>query len=192
MNLKPPSKANVIHWLLYAAVGLLVIGIGVSAVVLHQNLGAYVTQVDHLKIDAEIDERGIENAALLRQKLRDNSDSVERAAAIVADTTFYQYQDQIVQDVTSYGKAAGIDVLGFDFSSSATAAAKPSTVSGLKTVTTTVTLKNPVNYRSYLRFLKLLERNLTKLQVTQIDIASDIKTPGVITAPTVTLEVYVR
>lgn len=184
------SSAQVVHWTLYACIIALLFGTGYAVTLTHQKLASFVTEVDHLKIDSEVNQRSIENAQKLRRALDDNKDSVTRAAAIVADTKYYEYQDQIVQDIASYANAAGLTVLGFDFTPSTQS--HTSTVKGLKTVVATISLKSPVPYPNYLRFLKLIERNLTKMQVTELEIANDLKTPGAIDAQLVTLEVYVR
>ena len=184
------SSAAVVHWSLYALIVLLIAGIGYSTYFIHQKLSSYVVQVDHLKIDSEINQQSIENAQKLRRALEENRDSVARAAAIVADTKYYEYQDQIVKDVSSYAAASGLTVLGFDFSTPNSG--KGSSIKGIKTTVANISLQNPVPYSNYLRFLKLIERNLTKMQVTQMDISNDLKTPGTISSPVLRLEVYVR
>lgn len=190
MTKPSPSPVMIVHWGLYALIVLLMAVIGFGVYTTHQKLSAYVIEVDHLKIDSELNQQGLENARNLRRALDENKDSAARAAAIVADTKYYEYQDQIVQDISSYASAANLTVLGFDFSTSG----KGSTTSikGIKTVVATISLKSPVRYTDYLRFLKLIERNLTKMQVTQLDISNDLKEAGTISSPVVTLEVFVR
>lgn len=191
MNKPNISTATIVHWSLYVLILVLLAGIVTGGYFIHQKLSAYVVQVDHLKTDSELNEQGIINARKLRVVLNQNKDSVARAADIVADTKYYQYQDQIVQDISAYASAANLTVLGFDFAATAPAG-KATTSANIKTVVATISLKSPVPYGNYLRFLKLIERNLTKMQVTQLDIANDLKTPGTISSPIITLEVYVR
>lgn len=184
------SKSRAIHWGLYGLILVLIAGIGIAVTFTHQQLVSYVQEVDRLKIDSEINQQSIENAQKLRRALTENSDSVTRAAAIVADTKYYQYQDQIVQDVSSYASVAGLTVLGFDFT--ATGKSQSVNVKGLKTVVANVSLKSPVEYTKYLQFLKLIEKNLTKMQVTQLEIGNDLKNATTINSQLITLEVYVR
>lgn len=190
MSQRTVSPTMIVHWSLYLLIVVLAAGASYGAYTTHQKLSSFATEVDHLTIDSELNQQGIENAKKLTRVLQENSESVGRAASIVADTKFYEYQDQIVQDITSYASASNLTVLGFDFSTTA----KPgsSGVSGLKTVVAIVTLRNPVPYNDYLHFLKLIERNLTKIQVTQLDISNDLKAAGTITSPVITLEVFVR
>lgn len=190
MNRPNISRAAIVHWSLYVLLVILMAGIATGSYFIHQKLSTYVVEVDHLKIDSEMNEQGIVNAQKLRIALNENRDSVTRAAAIVADTKYYEYQDQIVQDIGAYAAASNLTVLGFDFSTAASS--KASSVKGIKTMVATISLKSPVSYNNYLRFLKLIERNLTKMQVTQLDISNDLKAPGAISSPVITLEVYVR
>ncbi len=184
------TSTVIVNWSLYGLIVLLVAGIGAGSYLMHIKLVGYVTNVDHTKIDTELSEQGIENAKKLRRTLDDNRESVARAAAIVADTKYYEYQDQIVQDISSYAAASGLTVLGFDFTTSTSA--KATAITGVKAVVATISLSSPVNYDNYLQFLKLIERNLTKMQITQLDISNDLKNIGSVNSPVITLEVYVR
>ena len=184
------TSTVIVNWSLYGLIVLLVAGIGAGSYLMHMKLVGYVTNVDHTKIDTELSEQGIENAKKLRRTLDDNRESVARAAAIVADTKYYEYQDQIVQDISSYAAASGLTVLGFDFTTSTSA--KATAITGVKAVVATISLSSPVNYDNYLQVLKLIERNLTKMQITQLDISNDLKNIGSVNSPVITLEVYVR
>ena len=190
LGLPSLSPTRVVNIALYAALLVLLSGLGFGVYFLHSQLSAYAVTVDHLKTDSELNQQSLENAQKLRRALQVNADSVEGAAEIVADTKYYEYQDQIVKDISSYATATGITVLGFDFSTSTTA--KTTNVPGLNTVVVSISLRSPVQYSSYLRFLKLIERNLTKMQVTQLDISNDLKTAGTISSPVITVEAFVR
>lgn len=186
-SLSPTRAVNVALCVLLL---LLLAGLGYGVFFMHSQLSIYAVTVDHLKTDSEVDQQSLENTQKLQRALDLNADSVDRAADIVADTKYYEYQDQIVRDISSYAAATGITVLGFDFSTSTTG--KTTNVPGLNTVVASISLKSPVQYRDYLRFLKLIERNLTKMQVTQLDISNDLKTAGTVSSPVVTVEVFVK
>lgn len=178
-------------WSLYALIALLVTGIGFGSHSLHTTLVTKAVAVDHKKIDSELNETALLNAQRLSRILDENHDSVERASAIVADTKHYEYQNQIVSDITSYAAEAKLTVLGFSFIDPTTTTGKPSAAK-MKSVVASISLASPVPYENYLTFLKLIERNLTKMQVTQLDISNSTDSPGAISSPTITLEVYVR
>ncbi len=63
---------------------------------------------------------------------------------------------------------------------------------GVRTVTAKITLKNPVPYTSFLKLLKLIEQNVTKMQVTGVALSPDASHPDQISNPTIGLIVYVR
>jgi len=190
LGLPSLSTTRIVNLALVAALLALLFSLGFGIYLMHSQLSAYAVTVDHLKTDSEINQQSLENAQKLRRALEVNADSVDRAAEIVADTKYYEYQDQIVKDISSYAAATGITVLGFDFSTSNTA--KTTNVPGLNTVVVSLSLRSPVQYGSYLRFLKLIERNLTKMQVTQLDISNDLKTSGTVSSPVITVEAFVR
>lgn len=187
LSLTPAVIAN---YCLYLFIVLLIGGVAAGSYFLHMKLNDFATETNHIQIDSDLSQQSIENLKRLEKTLRDNKDGVERAASIVADTKYYEYQNQIIQDVNSYAAASGLTVLGFDFMTD-TKAKAPST-SGVKTVVATINLQAPVSYTNYQRFLRLIERNLTKMQITQLDISNDLTAAGMISSPSVTLEVYVR
>lgn len=187
------DKNVIVHIMFYLLLVSLFAGLVAGLFLAHGMLSAKVREVDHLKIDNELTEKKVARAKNLAVTLSKNEDSAKRAAAIVADSKTYEYQNQIVEDLSSYASAAGLTILGFNFASdSDPTASSTKKVAGLNTVTANITLKNPVPYNNYLRFLKLIERNLTKMQVTKLDIAADLKSPGTINSPSLGVEVYVK
>lgn len=184
------SPVILVHWLLYVTIALLAGAVIAGGYFIHDRLTIYISTVDHLKTDADINDEAILNAQRLSVALDTHKDSVARAEAIVADTKYYEYQDQIVRDITSYANAAGVTILGFDFP--VAVAAKGSPAKGVKSVAATISLASPVPYDNYLKFLKLIERNLTKMQVSELNLTSDLSTFGRVGSPTISMEVYVR
>lgn len=184
------SSVILVHWLLYATIVLLAGAVIAGGYFIHDRLTSYITTVDHLKTDADINDEAILNAQRLSVALETHRDSVKRAEAIVADTKYYEYQDQIVRDITSYANAAGVTILGFDFP--VTTSAKGGSAKGVKSVAATISLASPVPYDNYLNFLKLIERNLTKMQVSELNLTSSLSTFGRVGSPTISMEVYVR
>ncbi len=63
---------------------------------------------------------------------------------------------------------------------------------GVNSVTVTVTFGDKVNYQSFLNFLRLLEQNVTRMQVTDLSLNPDAKEPQNVTNPTITVIVYTR
>ncbi len=172
-------------------------------------------EVNHAQTDADIGSSNVKQLEKLNRDLESHEDIVQRAKQIVAESQSYQYQDQIVQDINSFAGRAGITILGYNFggqddTTSSTQGSRPETSAatpgsptdspqsktnipaGVKTVTANITLKNPVPYSNFLRFLKLIEQNVTKMQITGISLSSDNNNPDQISNPTIGLIVYTR
>lgn len=183
-------NSRMVSGLLIAVIVLLAIGIGVGSWFLQKTLSSKATETDHTKIDAELSQTELQRAKSLETYLDDNKAAVDKAQSVVAETQTYQYQNQIVNDIESYAEKAGVNILGYSFPL-ATSDAKPDS-SGLKTVSATLTLKNPVSYIKYLKFLKYIEQNVTKMQITDVTLTPDKDNPKQIDSPTIGLKVYVR
>jgi len=180
--------AVTLSWIFIGLITLTLVGAGLGCWQLQKILSAERLIADHARTDATISVDELQKAHNLQLYLNNHKEDVEKAAAVVAETKTYQYQNQIVEDVNQFASIAGVTVLGFDFPAQPTTAA----TKGTKTIQAIVTLQNPVPYENYLRFLKLIEQNLTKMQITEISITPDTKVIGRINNPTVGLQVYVR
>lgn len=187
---KGQLNAVVLNRLLIASLVILVGGAIYACIAMSDFLAARAMETNHAKIDADVGRTELQKLETLKQYLDSHTDDIQRAEAVVAESQQYQYQDQIVQDINAYAKTAGVKVLGFNFPTSPTGA--PKVAGGLKTIKATVTLQNPVNYQSFLRFLKLIEQNLTKMQITDISVAPEAANAANVTSPSIGLEVYVR
>ena len=174
---------------------LLIVGIG-AFILLRAQLETYATQVQIDNGTAEASANDISNLQNTEKTLNDDKVAVARAAKIVADSKFYEYQDQIINDLTAYAKSAGITIQGFDFGNTlpgAQTAAQPGGVvapAGVKTVSVTVTIKNPVKYENIMRFIHAIEISLTKMQLSGVSMSYDA-TNG-LSANSLTVRVFTR
>jgi hypothetical protein len=164
-------------------------------------LRSFAIEVNHTTVDSNASQSNVQTLQQLKQKLTDNKAVVDRASSIVADSKSYQYQDQIIKDLNDYAAKAGITITNLDFSGAAPSTAgtaqskSPAVVtpviSGVKSVSVNVTLKNPVKYNNMLSFIQSIEQNLTKMQISKISLAKDAAT-GNVTSEAFTVEVYTR
>lgn len=74
-------------------------------------------------------------------------------------------QSQTIQDINRYSKASGIAVENYTFGPTADN-------SNLQPNDVTVILKNPINYENLIRFMRLIETNLPKMQIQGVSITS--------------------
>ncbi len=187
--IKLQRNAVTVSWVLIALLFIAFTGIVAGGLFLQSILTLQVEETNGMKLKAMQSTRDAEKANELKAYLESHTDDVQRAAAIVGETKTYQYQNQIIEDINRYANSAGVTVLGFDFPTSTTA---PKNTAGLKSIAAVITLQNPVSYTNYLKFLKLIEQNLTKMQITDISVAPDPKASGEISTPTIGLQVYVK
>ncbi len=147
-------------------------------------------------------------------QLKSQSKIVEKAKKVVADGNQHAYQESVINDINNYAKAAGIHVTGFTFEnpvakdasgkSAKTETTKNSQqIQGVKTTTVILTLQSPMDYSTFLKFLRMLEENLLQLRLQSLNLSSSaISTTGTtegqpepgqtIDVPTITLEVYTK
>lgn len=180
--------------ILIAIVILLIGGAGASYYFASKFLNDHVTTTDHLKIDAKIGDQRIAQLNTLEGELARQAPNIERTQQIVAQSTQYRYQDQVVSDVHAFAAEAGVKIVGFNFEESATAqgTSGASSITGARAVNTTVTLETPVKYENFLRFLMAIERNLTKMQISSINMTPAPSSPGQITSTGIVLQVYIN
>lgn len=192
-------------------VSLVVIAaLGVGGFILAKNqLTTVATEVSSAVSEANASSNNLETLQLLKRELSKQQEVIARTGQIVAESQSYRYQDQIIADLTKYASEANIVITNIDFgdagqtpgattpaSSSAGATPTPTTnaapaPSGVKSTLVSITLNNPVNYNDLLRFVRLIEQNLTKMQVSSIGLSSDATTSQV-SSDALTIEVYVR
>lgn len=182
--------STAVSWLLISAIILLVIGVGAGSWLMQSMLNGQVVETDHAKIDADLSRTELQRAKSLQSYLDQNKSAIEKTNSVVSDTKTYQYQNQIVNDIETYASKAGVIVLGYSFPQD-TAAAKPDST-GLKSVSASLTLQTPLSYANYLRFLKYIEQNITKMQITNLGLTPDEDNANNIKSTSITLKVYVR
>lgn len=163
----------------------------------YHSLRSVAVNVAQTLADADAGQDNLQTLEKIQEQLENDKDVVARANSIVADSQSYQYQDQIITDLQNYAAKAGITITNFDFTSttattpSQTPAPQTAAPSGVKSTSVTVTLKNPINYDNLLRFLKSIEQNLTKMQVSKIGLSKS-QTGSDVSSDVLTIEVYIR
>ena len=133
----------------------------------------------------------------LKGELENDKVAVARAQKIVADSTHYQYQNQIIDDISAYAKTAGVTITGFSFggddesTSQASPTAASPTIAGLNSTQASISIKSPVSYKAIMDFVYSIESNLTKMQLTGISLSKNTNDNRVIVNP-ISIKVYTR
>lgn len=189
---------------------LIVIGISLFSVG-YSRLKLFSVSVQTVAADAQTSQTSVQDLVTTKQFLAQNQDAVTRASQLVAESKSYVYQDQIITDISTYAKQAGLTISNITFSNPSTAAvaavAAPQPAAGavagalptasgpvgVKSMTASVTIKNPAQYTSILNFTHLIEQSLFRMQISQIGLsAAGADQPGQVNSDILTIEVYVR
>lgn len=221
MNLSSitPVKLRVI--LSLCLVILSVIGVGLFTVG-YNKLKTFSTSVQTVATEAQASQSSVQDLTVTKQLLSQDQDAVDRASQLVAESKSYLYQDQIISDINTYAGEAGLAITNISFNNPTTAAvgaapaAAPAAVAtpaaapgvagaapvagasptGVKSMTASVTIKNPTDYLSMLKFIHLIEQSLFRMQISQVGISASTdtanSTANQVSSDILTIEVFVR
>lgn len=156
----------------------------------------------HSVVDANASQDNLQTLQKIQKTLIADQDVISRTNSIVADSQSYQYQNQIISDINTYAAKAGISITNLDFSDkggTTPAAVTPGSVSataptqpaGVKATSVTVTLKNPVSYNNLLLFIRSIEQNLTKMQISRVSLSKGTDS-STVTSDALAIEVYIK
>lgn len=176
MKSKLPLASNPINVRLMLIVGsVLVLALTVALIVLSRNyLNDYASKVATITAEAENTNQTLVALTKAQDDLANQKEAVSKAKRIVAESKQYQYQNQIINDLTAYANEANIPISSFLFGGSdqvspesGGAEEKPAgqTVAGLKTTQVTISLPSQVLYKDLLDFLSMIENNATRMQI---------------------------
>lgn len=197
---------------------VLLVGAGGGVFMVGYNvLADYSAKARTTAAEAQASNSSLQNLIVVMRELAEKQDTVERASQIVAASKSYVYQDQIIRDINNFANNAGLSVTNITFAdakvtpttpSAATTSSSPTTAnnssaaaagnasavpSGVKSMTATVTLKNPVDYNAMLRFIHSIEGSLFKMRISQVTLSRPADAKGnEVTSDVLTIEVYVR
>lgn len=179
--------ATKLRFVLLGLIVILVGAFGAGAWWVQGLLASNVAATERAKVDAEASASELQQLKSLQKQLAEDQDIVERAKQIAASSDQYRYQDQIIKDVSDYAARHGIQINTFDF----TPPAANQKAADAKKTSFNLTLKGPIAYTTFMRFLQDIEKNLTKIQVTSLTLTPD-KDPNKISNPSLSLEVFLK
>ncbi len=146
--------------------------------------------------------KNLENIIQVQRDLSTNKVAIQRASLIAAESRNYNYQNQIIQDLSTYAAKSGVVISDFNFMNGKTTSGgtiQGSTVgtsgSSLKSIMVAVTIKSPVEYNKLLDFIYLIEKSLTKMRISTISLSRSTdgnSPPGSVSCDVFNIEVYVR
>lgn len=190
------------------ALSLVLILVGMGGVVYfgYTMLQGTAEEVSKIQTEAKAVNAKVQNLARLEKEMEKYKDSVAKAQQLVAETQQYQYQNQIINDLTAYANKSGVGIAGFTFTSGSAGAKSNSGSSGTsgtnnssgsnsaagpKSMKVSVRLNEKTDYMALLRFMHLIEQNLTRMQIASVSMSKTEGT-GQVNTQTLEVEVYVR
>ena len=190
------------------ALSLVLILVGMGGIVYfgYTMLQGTAGEVSKIQTEAKAVDAKVQNLARLEKEMEKYKDSVAKARQLVADTQQYQYQNQIINDLTAYANKSGVGIAGFTFTSGSAGAKSNSGSSGTsgtnnssgsnsavgpKSMKVSVRLNEKTDYMALLRFMHLIEQNLTRMQIASVSMSKTEGT-GQVNTQTLEVEVYVR
>lgn len=208
MSHKTTSSLTATKLRVILAISLLLIGLLAAGLfyVGYKQLNGIATTVSQSIADANASKNTLSSLQQTERDLATNHDIVERADQVVADSNKYNYQNTVIQDLQTYAARAGLTINNIDFSgndattsagvSPGASAAQGSTAStpggNYKTNKVTITLANPVNYENFLQFLRSIELNLTKFQISSVSLTKSTENKKAVTTSSLTIELYTK
>ena len=131
-------------------------------------------QTEAIAVDAKI-----QSLLASKSQLDRNFDTVKKAKNIVSESKLYQYQNQIIQDLNTYADRTGIPIKSFSFQNEPTTSTKTATSSkqtstspaGVKSTFVSIQLGDHIDYTKFLHFLSLIEKNVTRMQLSGVSIS---------------------
>ena len=136
-------------------------------------------EVGKMQTEATAVDAKIQSLLASKSQLDRNSDTVKKAKNIVSESKLYQYQNQIIQDLNTYADRAGIPIKSFSFQNEPTTSAKTTKPSkqtstspaGVKSTFVSIQLGDHIDYTKFLHFLSLIEKNVTRMQLSGVSIS---------------------
>ncbi len=201
-TLTPVSLRNI---LIVVLLSLAAAGTGVFIFGYNQ-LKSHAASAQDTATKAEASRSSLQDLMATETFLTDNADAVTRADQLASESKAYVYQDQIINDLNKYASEAGIEIITIAFDSPTksktatattpeTTAAAPSTPTNVKSITATITIKNPTSYTSMLTFIHLIQQSLFRMQISGISMSqatSQESSQSGISSDTLTIEAYIR
>lgn len=160
--------------------------------------GFYLAQDQLRKFAIEINTAGAtssassnaQNLIKIREEITNNQTTGDKANDFFASTT--TYQTQITSDLNAYATANGISITSSSWKQSSADAAGIISRTGFAPQSINVTIQNPVILTNLLQFMKSIESNLPKMQISSITISPVANSKTSVTVDPITIEIYTR
>lgn len=162
---------------------ILVIAGGVGLYFLSlDRLKDYAAEVSNKVIDSEASSKQVQQLQTLESQLSQSDGLISKASDIFA--TEGNFQSQAVRDIRRYAQLTNLTVRTTTFNESTSAPNSRSFI---------VEIESPVPYQNFIRFLKGIENNIPKMEVSELKISRSASgASGQIDIDELTMVIYVK
>jgi len=122
---------------------------------------------------------------ILNQKI-----PADKAIALVIPRQ--NFKDNIKQDLNKYASDTGVTITNYETTQPPTIVSNVPLINGVQSDYVKITLQNPVTFINLLKFIKAIESNIPKMNITGITINHTADSSTLITVEPITIEVYTR
>jgi hypothetical protein len=130
--------------------------------------------------------KDVQSLKKLQSDLAELQDVVVKSSKISSPVS--DYQSQVITDIKAYAQTAGVGVSNYTFTSGSTSSAAGAPQSS----TVTLSLTSPMQYKSLLTFIRLIETNLPKMQISSVNLTRANGDNGMIRTDSISIDVYTR
>ncbi len=154
--------------------------------------GFYYAQDQLYKLATENETSGssAQTDTQLMSDINSHQTTVEKANSITASNQ--DYQSQIMSDLNKYATATGVSIASQTSAQAPLNSTSTAPITGVQINYVSVTLNNPVSYTNLIKFLKAIETNLPKMQLTGISITPNANTPDSVSVEPLIIKVYTK
>lgn len=185
-TLKASTLRSIMIVTIFITIGLLGYGFYYA-----QNwLNTYAVSVGEIVAKSTAKSTSSQGIAELQTEIGARQSAVSKASGITVSSS--DYQSQIIGDLTKYALNNGILITDYDVANPAIADIKIQPISGVSSSYITITFGNPVPMTGLIKFLKSIETNLPKMQLTGISLKDNPSLAGTVNVDPITIEVYTK
>lgn len=212
---KMKISAKAMRIILSLVLFLLLAGVGTGFYFVYLRVDTLAQEVSAKQTEANSIDSKLIYLKGLERELALQQPNILKAKGIVSETQGYLYQNQIVSDLSRIANNAGVEIQSWTFTEQAvasggetssgsgetvapTAPAEGAPVAGgqtqptLNSINITIQLSPDVEYRSFLKFISLIERNTTRMQILSISLTGSENGAGFVNSQAMDIKVYVR
>lgn len=194
-------KATNLRAILIVCVLIALIGNAIGFLYAKRVLTQFAVDVSHSLADSKASANNVDTLKTIQKELVTQKDNETKASQISSPVG--SYQNQVITDIDNYAALTGVSVDNYSFATAAAATATPAAASSgsstaavatgaiAGTSTVTVTIGSPVAYTSLLKFIRAIEGNLPKMQISSVNIGRSTDS-STVTTDTLTIAVFTK